>query len=75
MEGSPRDFLVTGRMRVMRLGMRLNANRVARWIIHLGGAIERLASDGTTYPCPGEEYLRARHGSLLSAIADALEPV
>lgn len=57
------------------LGMRLNANRVARWIIHLGFAIERLASDGTTYPCPEEEYLRARHGSLLSAIADALEPI
>nr|WP_273377879.1 PRD domain-containing protein [Symbiobacterium thermophilum] len=57
------------------LGMRLNANRVARWIIHLGFAIERLASDGTTYPCPEEEYLRVRHGSLLSAIADALEPV
>lgn len=57
------------------LGVKLNANRVARWIIHLGFAIERLAAGGPTYPCPEEEYLRARHGALLSAIADALEPV
>lgn len=57
------------------LGVKLNANRVARWIIHLGFAIERLAAGGPTYPCPEEEYLRARHGALLSAIADSLEPV
>lgn len=57
------------------LGMQMNANRVARWIIHLGFAIERLAGEGPAYPCAEEEYLKARHASLLSAIADAVEPI
>lgn len=57
------------------LGMQMNTNRVARWIIHLGFAIERLAGEGLVYPCPEEEYLKARHASLLSAIAEALAPI
>lgn len=53
----------------------LSPGQVARWVIHLAFAIERLVTGGPVFPCSEEAYLQQHHGWLLQLLRQVVRPV
>jgi transcriptional regulator with AAA-type ATPase domain/transcriptional regulatory protein LevR len=49
--------------------------QAARWVIHFGFALERLATGGPALTCSEMAYLQEHHGGLLEQVRQAVTPV